>query len=133
MTTTLCLAESGDLLTAQNSAGCTTITLAQGAYQVAQSAAINVSLQKGQAWYAPDRGVDYECLFYSCSLPDAVMANARREVIRSALLSTAGIVGFQDGEDVRFERNGTTLKPIIPCLQIDCENSLLSAKVGAFT
>ena len=133
MTTTLCLAENGDILTDTNSAGCTTVTLATGAYQVAQSAAVNVSLNRGQAWYAPGRGVDYRGLFYNCTLPDGQMANARREAIRAALLDTPGIAGFDPGEDITFERRGDTLRPVIPRLRVDCENSFLSAKIGAFT
>ena len=131
MTATLCLAEGGGLLLGTTSTGQTTITIAKGAQAVAQAAAVAVSLRKGQAWYAPDRGIDFQGLFVDDCHSDESMIALRRTAFLNALQGVCG-VEIDGGEDVTFEREGTTIRPILPCIKISCDELLYETKVKAF-
>jgi len=90
----------------------------------------DISMRKRAAWYSPQSGIDYEALFEgpTCN-QDSVMNPARSIALRTKLLSVCGVAGLEEG-DITFSRKGNSLIPDIPCIKIDCESSILTAKIG---
>ena len=127
--TTLILDEEHDLLSGTHPTGETTVIAGFGKLQVAQAVAQNVALRKGSVWWNRSVGVDYESLFFNTTYTDEEMEPMRAQALREAILNTVGVRGFVADDQITFERVNNTLKPTIPCVIIDCENSLSSTEV----
>lgn len=108
-----------------------TLAIALGRELVAQSAALAVSTRVGSVWFRKYCGVDYENLFYNATGNDGQLQSIRASAIREALFSVPGIVGFSNETDaITFEKSGRTLRPVIPCVKIDCNNSISNSFIG---
>jgi len=130
MVATLLLEEDGDLLLASHPDGATTIFVGSGARQVTQAVAQNTALKQGSVWFDRAAGIDYDRLFYNSRRPDEEMEAIRAAVISEAVLATPGVEGFVEGGEVTITRQGRTLIPDIPCININCENGIVNAFVG---
>lgn len=126
---TIMLDGDGDVITAEWPDGSETIGVALGAQQVAQSAALAVSLHRGSVWWNISAGVDYDGLFYQANRGDAAMNPARAAAFREAVLTVPGVAGFSRSNAVDFKRQGRTVKVNIACIDIACDESLVSASI----
>jgi len=131
----LMLGESGDVLKAcfEDTDGneVETLAIAMGRELVAQTAAQAVSTKKGSIWFRLYEGVDYEYLFYNNNGTDAQLEAIRASAIREALFAVPGIVGYSDPTaTITFQRQGRNLIPSIPCIKIDCDNSVSNSFIG---
>ena len=130
MTTTVLLDEDGDVLLAAHPDGATTIFVGEGAEQVTQAVAQNTALKQGSVWFNRAAGIDYDSLFFNARRSDEDLESIRASVISEAVLSTPGVEGFADGGQVTISRQGNSIVPAIPCININCENAIVRAFVG---
>ena len=130
MVATLLLDENADLLKACHPDGAETIAVGFGAEQVAQAASEAISLKQGNVWFNLDAGIDYDGLFFNARRSDSDLEAIRINVFTDALLSIPGIDGFENGQSIALSRRGDVLIPSIPCLLIDCENSISRSFIG---
>lgn len=133
----LLLDDTGDLMLAEHEDGEVDLVLWAGAETVLQAVATRLRVALGSIWYNRQAGIDHEFLFFSRTLTNFVeeLQPIARAAFRRAILETDGVVGFEKqrirGEfiepDISFEVNTKTrvVKPIIPCLEIDCANTVV--------
>lgn len=120
----LLLDDQADLMGATYDDGSETIAAALGAQQVAQAAAIAVSVPQGAVWFNLSGNIDFDGLFYAPTLREEELGALRANAYRSAILSVPGIEGFADSDVIEFDTSGNRRLGVnIPCVLIDCENS----------
>lgn len=131
MSSGIALDASLDAMVGVNNKGFGTIAFTSGANMIIQRVVEKLSMSKYQIWYQWQYGLDYETLFKQSRYTFEQMRPQQIAQIRKLLLSIDGVDSIIGNVDIIKDESSRSIKIIVPCLRIFCDNAYQEVQIGA--
>ena len=131
MSSGIALDSSLDVMVGVNENGFGTIAFTSGANMIIQRVVEKLSMSKYQIWYQWQYGLDYETLFKQSRYTFEQMRPQQIAHIRKLLLSIDGVDSIIGNVDITKDDGNRSIKIIVPCLLIFCDNAYQEVQIGA--